>query len=104
MQSDGSQQRNALYFPCRPISSGHSLLDNVENVSMAEKPDTERRLTELETKLSFQDDTIDKLNAIILEQWKLIELHTRQIAALNERLQEAEKNAAPVRNEPPPHY
>lgn len=71
---------------------------------MTEKPDTDLRLTELEAKISFQDDIIEKLNATIIEQWKQIEIHARQISALNERLREAEQSAAPVRNEPPPHY
>lgn len=71
---------------------------------MTDKPDTDLRLTALEAKTSFQDDIIEKLNATIIEQWAHIELHARQIAALNRRLDEAEQNAAPVRNEPPPHY
>ncbi len=71
---------------------------------MTEKPDSEFRLTELEARISFQDDIIEKLNATIIEQWKQIEIHTRQISALNERLSEAELRATPVRNEPPPHY
>lgn len=71
---------------------------------MTQKPDTELRLTELETRISFQDDIIEKLNATIIEQWKQIESHARQISALNERLQEAEQRATPARNEPPPHY
>jgi len=71
---------------------------------MTEKPDTDLRLTTLEAKISFQDDIIEKLNATIIEQWTHIELHARHIAPLNRRLQEAEQNAAPVRNEPPPHY
>jgi len=60
-------------------------------------------LTTLEARISFQDDIIEKLNATIIEQWAHIELHARQISALNRRLQEVEQNA-PVRNEPPPHY
>lgn len=71
---------------------------------MTEKPDTDLRLTELEARVSFQDDIIEKLNATVIEQWKQIELQARQISALNERLQEAEHRAMPVRNEPPPHY
>jgi SlyX protein len=71
---------------------------------MTENPDTNLRLTELEAKIAFQDDIIEKLNATIIEQWKQIESHARQISALNERLREAEQNATPARNEPPPHY
>ena len=72
--------------------------------SMTEKPDTDVRLTELEARISFQDDIIEKLNATVIEPWEQIELQARQISALNERLQEAEQRGMPVRNEPPPHY
>jgi SlyX protein len=63
-----------------------------------------RRIDTLETRLAYQDDTIETLNETITAQWKQIDLLTRQIAQLNERLQEAEANAPGAVNEPPPHY
>ena len=62
------------------------------------------RLDTLETRLAFQDDAIETLNKAITEQWLKIDALTRQIAALNDRLQEAEANAPGAANEPPPHY
>ncbi|MBB4260233.1 MULTISPECIES: SlyX family protein [unclassified Bradyrhizobium] len=62
------------------------------------------RIDTLETRLAYQDDTIETLNQTITAQWKQIDLLTRKIAELGERLQEAEANAPGPTNEPPPHY
>lgn len=62
------------------------------------------RVDTLETRLAYQDDTIETLNQTITAQWKQIDTLTRQVAQLNERLQEAEANAPGPVNEPPPHY
>jgi SlyX protein len=62
------------------------------------------RVDVLETRLMFQDVTIETLNQTITEQWQQIDALTRQIAALNQRLQEAEAHAPRVADEPPPHY
>ena len=62
------------------------------------------RIDALETRLTYQDDTIETLNQTITAQWKQIDVLTRQIAQLNERLQEAEANAPGAANERPPHY
>lgn len=62
------------------------------------------RIDALEIRLAFQDETIETLNKTITGQWQQIDALTRQVAALNERLQEAEANAPGAANEPPPHY
>lgn len=62
------------------------------------------RIDTLETRLAYQDDTIETLNQTITAQWKQIDALTRKIAELGERLQEAETNAPSPANEPPPHY
>jgi SlyX protein len=62
------------------------------------------RIDVLETRLTFQDVTIETLNQTITEQWQRIDALTRQVAALNERLQEAEARAPRGADEPPPHY
>ena len=62
------------------------------------------RIDTLEAKLAYQDDTIEQLNQTITAQWKQIDVLTRQIAALSERVQEAEANAPGPVNERPPHY
>ena len=62
------------------------------------------RIDVLETRLTFQDETIETLNRTITAQWKQIDALTQQVAALNERLQEAEAQASGPANERPPHY
>ena len=62
------------------------------------------RIDTLETRLAYQDDTIETLNQTITAQWKQIDLLTRKIAELGERLREAEANVPGPANEPPPHY
>ena len=58
----------------------------------------------LETRLAFQDETIETLNQTITAQWQQIDALTRQIANLSERLQEAETHSPGAADEPPPHY
>lgn len=62
------------------------------------------RVDALETRIAYQDDTIETLNQTITAQWKQIDVLTRKIAELGERLQEAEANAPGATNERPPHY
>jgi uncharacterized coiled-coil protein SlyX len=62
------------------------------------------RIDALEARIAYQDDTIETLNAAITEQWRQIDALTRQVAALNDRLQEAEARSPGPTNERPPHY
>ena len=62
------------------------------------------RIDVLETRLAFQDETIETLNKTITAQWQQIDAMTRQLASLSERLSEAEANAPGPANDPPPHY
>jgi len=62
------------------------------------------RIDALEARVAYQDDTIESLNQTITAQWKQIDALTRQVAALSDRLQEAEARAPGPANERPPHY
>ena len=62
------------------------------------------RVDALETRLTFQDETIETLNQTITAQWLKIDALTRQVASLSERLEQAEAQAPGATNEPPPHY
>jgi len=62
------------------------------------------RIDELESRLAFQDDTIETLNATVTAQWLKIDALSRQVAALNDRLREAEASMPKPPSEPPPHY
>jgi SlyX protein len=70
---------------------------------MGEKELSER-VDALESRLAYQDQTIEQLNETITAQWKQIDALTRQLSALTERLQEAEADRPSPANERPPHY
>ena len=71
---------------------------------MSDARSLSERIDVLETRLTFQDETIETLNKTITEQWLKIDALTRQLVTLGERLQEAEARAPDAANEPPPHY
>jgi SlyX protein len=62
------------------------------------------RIDILESRLAFQDHTIETLNKTVTEQWAKIDALTRQLVALGEQLREAESQMPGLANEPPPHY
>lgn len=70
---------------------------------MTETSDLAARVERLETRVAYQDDAIETLNATITEQWTLIDRLRRQVADLAERLEDAASGAGPV-DRPPPHY
>ena len=63
------------------------------------------RLTDLEIKASFSEDTLDRLNEVVVRQQAQIEALLRQVSALRER-QPGDLPDAPrgLRDELPPHY
>ena len=71
---------------------------------MSELNALSERVDALEARIAYQDDTIETLNATITAQWKQIDTLMRQVAALNDRLQEAEARTPGPANERPPHY
>jgi SlyX protein len=72
-----------------------------------EDDDVDRRLTDLEVKASFAEDTLDALNAALLRQQRQIELLLREVARLKDRAPDAgdaPAGARDPRDEVPPHY
>lgn len=68
--------------------------------------DSIRRLEALETRIAYQDQTIEDLNAAVTEQWKEIDALKRLVAGLTEAIDDLEAGArlgAP-KEPPPPHY
>jgi len=65
----------------------------------------EARVVVLETRIAYQDDAFETLNAAVTAQWSAIEKLTRQLSELRDRLSETE-NAKPsaAADELPPHY
>jgi SlyX protein len=70
---------------------------------MSDAKTLSERIDALESRLMFQDETIETLNKTITEQWLKIDALTRQVEHLSDRLQEAETHVTAA-NEPPPHY
>lgn len=65
----------------------------------------EARIMELESRLAFQDDTIQALSDELLEQNRRIERLQLQLTSLARRQEELNGLAAVAEDEaPPPHY
>ncbi|MFJ3484056.1 SlyX family protein [Pseudomonas sp. NPDC090202] len=63
------------------------------------------RVTELESRLAFQDDTIQALNDVLVSQQRAVEHLQLQVAALIKRQAEMGGQFESAEDEaPPPHY
>lgn len=68
--------------------------------------DIEHRLTDLEIKASFSEDTLDRLNEVVVQQQRQIELLMREVLELRKGQPIADGAPAlrSLRDERPPHY
>lgn len=66
--------------------------------------DGSERIEALETRIAYQDQTIEELNAALTAQWKAIDLLTRKLAMLDEQVRSGAYIADPASEKPPPHY
>ncbi len=68
--------------------------------------DLEIRVTELETKIAFQEKTIEELNDVIVHQQFMLDKMQRQLRHLADKLKGVQSsNIASLAEEtPPPHY
>ncbi|WP_207815850.1 SlyX family protein [Pseudomonas sp. 50_B] len=65
----------------------------------------EERVTDLESRLAFQDDTIQALNDVLVSQQKVVERLQLQMSALLKRQEEMVGQFESFDEEaPPPHY
>ncbi|WP_313485602.1 MULTISPECIES: SlyX family protein [Stutzerimonas stutzeri subgroup] len=65
----------------------------------------ESRVMDLETRLAFQDDTIQTLNDVLVEQQRIMERLQLQLRALAKRQEEMQAPMDAGEDEaPPPHY
>ncbi|AWB68418.1 SlyX protein [Saccharobesus litoralis] len=66
----------------------------------------ERRVEELETKVSFQEDTIEQLNAALASQQEEMLILKKQLTLLAQRLTTLQPDAVIPQSQeaPPPHY
>jgi SlyX protein len=65
----------------------------------------ESRLTDLEIKISFNEDQIDELNKVVYRQQQQIDFLTTQLRALREQVNNSQQQEQhSLRDEIPPHY
>jgi SlyX protein len=66
----------------------------------------EDRLIELETRLSFQETTVNELNDIITRQQQQLDILQAAIQQLHERIKSMSEEGIrnPADEPPPPHY
>lgn len=64
------------------------------------------RIVELESKIAFQDDTIEKLNQVITDQQRQLDALNVRIEKLVEWAKQQQQSNIATQNEetPPPHY
>ena len=70
------------------------------------KNTTACRISELEQQLAYQENTIEELNASVIEQWQLIKNLEDKLIHLQDRLLsiEAGQSLKEFKDELPPHY
>ena len=71
---------------------------------MTDNPALAERVDALETRLAYQDRTIEELNETITEQWKVIDQLRRRLEVLEEQVRSGSYIADPSTEKPPPHY
>ncbi len=65
---------------------------------------TEDRITNLEIKLSFTEDLIEKLNEIVYKQQQQIEFLYRELKDIKEQASSSGSGGGSLKDEIPPHY
>lgn len=65
---------------------------------------TDDRITNLEIKLSFAEDLIEKLNETVYKQQQQIEFLYRELKAIKEQASAGGSGVGSLKDEIPPHY
>lgn len=73
---------------------------------MSKEPDLQARLVELETKVAFQEQTIETLNGVVTRLQDELDRLAREVAALKAQLRTVAPSLVADRadEKPPPHY
>jgi SlyX protein len=67
--------------------------------------DIDERINDLQSRLAFQDDTIQALNDALVAQQRVLERLQLQVAMLAKRQDEVSAQFGPSEDDaPPPHY
>jgi SlyX protein len=64
------------------------------------------RLIDLESRLAFQEHTLEELNQVVIEQQRQLALLTERLRVLEERVRASQPSqiATEAEESPPPHY
>lgn len=69
--------------------------------------ESDKQIVELQSRILFQDDVIQKLDAVVIKQSEVLDHVVRRLAVVEERLEqlnyERESQLSPS-DEKPPHY
>ncbi|MEA9598994.1 SlyX family protein [Polynucleobacter sp. AP-Sanab-80-C2] len=65
---------------------------------------TDDRITNLEIKLSFTEDLIEKLNETVYKQQQQIEFLYRELKAIKEQASSGGVGSGSLKDDIPPHY
>ena len=65
---------------------------------------SEDRITNLEVKLSFTEDLIEKLNQIVYKQQQQIEFLYRELKSIKEQASSSGGGSGSLKDDIPPHY
>ena len=65
---------------------------------------SDERITNLEIKLSFTEDLIEKLNETVYKQQQQIEFLYRELKAIKEQASSSGSSGGSSKDEIPPHY
>ncbi len=87
-----------------PEESASSAGTNHQEAAMSDS--LENRVTDLEVKLSFAEDMLDRLNETIVKQQRQIEVLAREVMVLRDQIPEVDGRTPhePGDEIPPPHY
>jgi SlyX protein len=79
---------------------------NCKVTTMNDAAELANRIEALEIQIAHQDATVEALNQALTAQWKQIDMLTRQMTRLTDRVAAAEQSipASPSNEPPPPHY
>lgn len=67
----------------------------------------QERIAELESRVAFQEETLDKLNDVVSHQELEIEKLTRMVKIINQQMKSLrldDGHFSPENEPPPPHY
>lgn len=72
---------------------------------MSQHTDIDERITDMECKYAYQQETIEALNAEVTKQWKVIDQLVAKLEGMSDQIVSLEDQMNDPRNEPPPpHY